>query len=302
MNTVIALGNGFDIDLGWKTSYEEFYKVHDGWRMHKNEEDDLFQYVISHSKENWFDFERTIYDYVIRKSKTTEEDYKIERDINDFRNFKGMLKSFILNRSSEAPKQSSFAFKLLKAYIESCKRSQMTSVQHTQLFSFNYTSLSGVARLIDPEMNFSYIPVHGTIEKDNIIFGVHDDDNISRQYRDVQKSMDNKYESHGIVSALMDANLIIFFGLSMGFIDSIYFKDVLNIASTVSNNKGLNKEIVFITRDAGTFKDIKNNLLDMGLNTQILFNTNSLKYIFTSPPEDEKIENYNKFYELLSKI
>ena len=302
MNTAIVIGNGFDLDLGWKTSYEDFYNAHKGWRMHKNERDDLFQYVISHAAENWYDFEKTIYDYVIRKSKDGEEDYIIERDINDFRNFKKQLKTFLSERSSEPIRKDSFALELIEAYINICKRYNTSWSEFVKLFSFNYTPLKNVAHSIDPEFDFNYIPVHGTIENDNIIFGVHNDINISRPYRDVQKSMDDKYESHGIVSTLMGANLIIFFGLSMGFIDAVYFKDVLEHVSKVTNANVRNKEIVFVTRDAGTFKDIKNNLQDMNLDTQVLFNTNTLQYIFTSPPKDEKLENLNKFQKLLSKL
>lgn len=302
MKTAIVIGNGFDLDLGWKTSYEDFYKAHDGWRMHQNEKDNLFQYVIKHAAENWFDFERTIYDYVIRKSKDGEEDYIISRDLDDYRNFKKQLKNFLSRRSCDPINKSSFAYNLVNAYIDKCKRYNTSSLEFIKFFSFNYTPLINVAQIIDPEFKFSYIPVHGTIENDNIIFGVHNDSNISRPYRDIQKSMDDKYESHGIVSSLMEANLIIFFGLSMGFIDAVYFKDFFEQVSKVTNANAINKEFVFITKDAGTFKDIKNNLQDMGIDTQVLFNTNTLKYIYTVPPENEKIVNRNKFHELLSKL
>ena len=148
-------------------------------------------------------------------------------------------------------------------------------------------------------MDFRYVPVHGTLEKNNIIFGIHDANQIMPEYRYLQKSMDDEYESHGIVSSLMDANLIVLFGLSMGFIDGVYFKDVLTQISNVDNANN-NKEIVFITKDNKTKRDIKNNLLDMGINTQVLFNTNKIEFILTSP---ENIgTNKEKFALLLSRL
>lgn len=303
MNTAIVIGNGFDIDLGWKTSYKEFYDAHKGWSMHKRDEDDLFQYVINHAAENWFDFERTIYEYVISRNKIKLTDELVSRDLNDFHNYKGQLKRFLQERSQVPVRENSFAFKLLKAYISQCKRYNNMGDRFLKFFSFNYTPLNSIAQQIDPDYKFSYVPVHGTIENDSIIFGVHDDQNILPQYRDVQKSMDDKYESHGIVSALIDADLIIFFGSSMGFIDAVYIKDMFQKASETTNSQyRKNKEIVFITKDSETKKSIKNNLQDMGLNTQILFNMSTIDFIYTSCPDGNKIENNNKFLSLLNKL
>ena len=39
IETVIVLGNGFDLDLGWDTSYKSFYEKHKGWQIHKTDED-----------------------------------------------------------------------------------------------------------------------------------------------------------------------------------------------------------------------------------------------------------------------
>ena len=66
--TVIVIGNGFDLDLGWDTSYKSFYEKHDGWKMHRRDEDDLFQYVIKQVPGNWFDFERTLHEYALHRA------------------------------------------------------------------------------------------------------------------------------------------------------------------------------------------------------------------------------------------
>jgi hypothetical protein len=168
-------------------------------------------------------------------------------------------------------------------------------------FSFNYTPLDSIANRIDSDTTFNYIPVHGTIAKNNIIFGIQDDDRILPEYRPLLKSMDDNYNSQGIVKALLDSNLIIFFGLSMGYIDSIYFKKMFNSLSDGSISPSLaNKEIIFITKDVETKKAIKNNLLDMGLQLQILFNMSNVDFIYTSDRDGK--ENLAKFESLLSKL
>ena len=298
MKTVVVIGNGFDIDLGWDTSYRSFYKAHNGWEMHRTSEDDLFQYVIKHVADNWFDFERTLYNYAIHRS-DSEVKY-VERDSIDYKTFKNLLDIFLVKKSKEPINRESYAYLLLDAYIKQLKRYSSRPDLFLKWFSFNYTPLSEIAKQIDPDVKFDYVPVHGTLDKKNIIFGVHDDNRILPQYRYIQKSMDDAYESHGIVSALMDASLIVFFGLSMGFIDGVYFEDVLKQISNVNSGNN-NKEIVIVTRNNQTKREIKNNLQDMGQNTQVLFNTNRVEFILTSP-EIADDSNDERFKTLLAKL
>ena len=297
MKTVVVIGNGFDLDLGWDTSYRSFYNAHKGWEMHRTNEDDLFQYVIKHVADNWFDFERTLFDYAIHRSDS--EVKFVDRDANDYETFKSLLNRFLAKKSKESINRESYAYQLLEAYVKQWKRYLPRPDLILKWFSFNYTPLIDVVKEIDPEVKFDYTPVHGTLDKKNIIFGVHDDNRIMPKYRYLQKSMDDAYESHGIVSALMDANLIVFFGLSMGFIDGVYFENVLKQISNINSEKN-NKEIVIITRDNQTKRDIKSNFQDMGLDVQVLFNMNKIEFILTSPEFAES--NKEKFKALLSKL
>lgn len=299
VNTVIVSGNGFDLDLGWHTSYKDFYDAHHGWSMHKTDHDDLFQYMIKCTAKNWFDFERTLFDYAIHRADIGLDAELVVRDIQDYKSFKNQLFRFIEERSKEPVQKESFAYRLLEAYIKERKRFQHNGNMFMNWFSFNYTPLDTIAHQIDPECDFSYIPVHGTIAKNNIIFGIHDDGRILPEYRDLQKSMDDNYESHGIVRALQDANMIVFFGLSMGFIDSIYFKELFKRLSGIGQTIQ-SKSIVFITRDNQNKKAIKNNLIDMDLQPQILFNMSNVDFIFTSDTEDK--DNSEKFKMLLSRL
>lgn len=305
MNTVIVIGNGFDIDLGWQTSCKDFYEANRGWEMHKTIADDLFQYVIQHTPKNWFDFEHTLYDYVIRRTKVKilKDAYEelIQRDIRDYDVLKKLLCRFLSKCSPESVRPDSYAYQLLKAYLEKCKHLQSSSDMSIKWFSFNYTPLEKVASSIAPHIEFNYVPIHGTINDNNIIFGIHDDENIPPEYRDLQKSMDDKYESHGILSALIEAKQIIFFGLSMGYIDAVYFKALFNQLADIGSSQPMyNKNIVFITKDRNAKKDIKKNLFDMGLKPQVLFNVNNVDFILTS--DSEKEENQIKFASLLEKL
>ena len=71
MKHIYVIGNGFDIDLGWHTSYKEFYETKlTGWKVHFGPNDDcLPKYLLDHAGDNWYDLERTLYDYCLSKSK-----------------------------------------------------------------------------------------------------------------------------------------------------------------------------------------------------------------------------------------
>ena len=305
MNFVIVLGNGFDLDLGWDTSYKSFYEKHKDWEMYKSDKDSLLQYVIKQTPGNWFDFERTLHEYTLHRAEKPypeNEAWKIDRDIQDYNTFKDQLARFIKEGSKLPVDENSHAYRLLEAYVGAKKRN--IAISNTffsiKLFSYNYTPLLNVIRRIEPSMKISYIPVHGRVENNTIIFGFHDDPNIPKEYRSIQKSMDENYKSSDIVTESLKADYLIFFGLSLGYIDGVYFKNLFEQISNLTNPQMINKHIVFITKDAKTEINIKSNLLDMGINLQLLYNSNVVNFIYTD--DEQKVKTEDKFNELMKRI
>ena len=291
--TVIVLGNGFDLDLGWDTSYKSFYKKHDGWKMHRRDEDDLFQYVIKQVPGNWFDFERTLHEYALHRSEkpfSKDGTDKIYRDIQDYNTFKDQLARFITEGSKNPVKKDSHAYRLLEVYVRAKRNITATHFFPIRLFSYNYTPLLQVLLDIDSSVKAGYTPVHGMVESNNIIFGFHDDPNVPKEYRSLQKSMDENYKSSDIVTESLLAKTIIFFGLSLGYIDGVYFKNLFERISNLANPQMINKRVVFITKNTQSGNDIKNNLLDAGINLQLLYNSNRVDFIYTDDNQKDKTE------------
>lgn len=157
-----------------------------------------------------------------------------------------------------------------------------------------------ILQQIDSSVKTGYNPVHGMVERNNIIFGFHDDPEVPKEYRSLQKSMDVNYKSSNIVTESLQAKTIIFFGLSLGYIDGVYFKNLFEQISNLANLQMINKRVVFITKDAQSGNNIKNNLLDAGINLQLLYNSNRVDFIYTSEPYKEKTEKI--FDSLLNSI
>ena len=288
MKHIYVIGNGFDIDLGWRTSYRDFYEsIYKNWNTCIGlKENNLPRYVLDHAGENWFDFERTIYDYCLKKSQEDTPKELMERDRQDYKTFKSQLERFVKDRSNEPVIEQSKAYEILKSYIDKSSHTHLPDDMRPELISFNYTPLSKVAKQINPKVNFKYIAIHGTLEKNNCIFGFHDDTNIKGLYRDMQKSMDDNYNPGAIMPLLMDAGSITFFGLSMGYIDAVYFSDVLKRISQPGDfNTRKKMDIEFITRDKQSKKDIKMNLQDIGIDIQALSTNNKVTFTLTSEKE-----------------
>lgn len=285
MKHIYVIGNGFDIDLGWRTSYKDFYESKlTGWRVHfRPGEKCLPLYLLNHAGENWYDLERTIYDYCLMMSEGTIDENLMNDDYRDYLSIKGQLVRFVKERSNEPVNEKSKAYKVLKTYIEERSRTQLPYDMVPELISFNYTPLDRVAKQINPKVDFQYIPIHGTIEKNSCIFGFHDDNQIKGLYRDMQKSMDDNYNPGRIMPLLMDAKSITFFGLSMGYIDAVYFRDVLKAASQPGDFRTRKTmDIEFITKDKDSKKDIKKNLQDIGIDFQALSTNNNVTFKLTS--------------------
>ena len=112
--------------------------------------------------------------------------------------------------------------------------------------------------------------------------------------------MDENYKSSDVVRESLQAKTIIFFGLSLGYIDGVYFKNLLEQISNLANPQMINKRIVFITLNRQSGNYIKNNLLDAGINLQLLYNSNRIDFKYTDNSQQENTETI--FEGLLNSI
>lgn len=114
--------------------------------------------------------------------------------------------------------------------------------------------------------------------------------------------MDENYMSSDVVRESLQAKTIIFFGLSLGYIDGVYFKNLFEQISNLANPQMINKRIVFITLNIQSENYIKNNLLDAGINLQLLYNSNRIDFIYTDKNQKDKTETiYEGLLNSISK-
>lgn len=103
MKHIYVIGNGFDIDLGWRTSYKDFYNSKiECWRRSYFKDDELMYYVMEHAGENWYDLEKTLYDYCLDKSKSgfvTQDN--AEKDFRHYESLKNQVINYVQSQSQK---------------------------------------------------------------------------------------------------------------------------------------------------------------------------------------------------------
>lgn len=220
---VLIIGNGFDLNLGLKTSYSHF--VNSSQFSEINRPDSFFAHIYQrHSIQNWVDVEVELKNY----SQSNNNDSNFE---NDYYELCNKLINYISNIDYSQIIRDSKAFKLIES---------LTNDNHL-IFDFNYTnSISIIRNELGRNPNESdngIIKLHGAAEDKKVIFGVEDSASIYQEHIFLKKSFPPHYRAISIYDQLINANEIHIFGHSLGETDHTYFKPFFEYASNPQINQ-----------------------------------------------------------------
>lgn len=262
MKIVFIIGNGFDICLGLKTKYDDFYNyyLNKDTPENKPQVKKLKEHLkADHSKEDgykyWSDLEIGMGNYTTNFS-SVEDLKEAYYDLND--NLKAYIEEVNKKdlpstiKSNKLIEDLSYPYKYLRTKFREDIRKFLkrweTSSYETHIISFNYTDTierilkmkDGNIRLRDSYFQrsntlYPIIHIHGTIDKDPLI-GVNDKMQIKneqlRENEEVQecliKPMLNDILAHSIdgkaISHIKNATVICIFGHSLGDSDNMWWK------------------------------------------------------------------------------
>lgn len=250
-NTVIVLGNGFDLDLGLRTSYSDFinatYLNRDESKRERT--NPLIDAMLDKYKDaGWVDIEMFLREYALYYS---GKELESERDIqSEYGKLCSDLNSYMYadkypNVTGDVYNIHSSAFKLLHFAIN----------QDAEIYSLNYTDLKAVMDFESEEnvftANITYM--HGKCTSEYargevpIILGI-DSAPVREEFKCMIKLTSNHYKP-GIISALDEAKNVIFFGVGLGVTDEAYFKGFFR---KILNGETGNIRIFVFTNGDGT--------------------------------------------------
>ncbi len=283
-NNVIVFGNGFDIALGLPTQYRDFVNS-DFWPLKEasplgSNVENLHNYFYRFTKDNqdilgrvrWIDIEELLLKYAtsrITSFKPSIEESIVNDDIDTYENIKKQFVLYILDKVCLA----SSSMRRPPEYVDTVFKAIVANGTFSQLYSFNYTATSS---LLDLFWGYdkSVTHLHGVVstDRDKIILGINDKDSVPDQYKFFQKSRDEHYRFHDLNDALVLADDIIFYGLSFGPADFVYFKSFFS--ETVRNYRAGNsskKRIDIFTNDESARQYIISSLEQIGITMSDLY-------------------------------
>lgn len=328
---VLILGNGFDLDLGLKTSYKDFWEsefcpkdypaplirhLNNKWGKDINAvrwydlENELYFYAKNGNKSdvidnaerayirNHSDYElslassyddidecfHSLYDAgiikiegVLRSAHIPYRDDLMEsaawRDRKAFHLIKERLCRYLVSITGQPALNHCVALAVLEAVNYSREAGNFLNI-----YTFNYTPLPvEFSKIFQSILHY----VHGNCRKGEIIIGTRDDVDIDTDYDFLQKAFDPSFNPPGLVSDLLEADDVIFFGHSIGENDRQYFKSFFKQLTDFSSTQ--KKDISFFTLDENSEVDIKRSLQKMTENNlSTLFGLNNVVSIKTS--------------------
>lgn len=218
---IIIIGNGFDLNLGLKTSYNDFIKS-DNFKNLLLNNNLLAKYLHERQAlEHWVDIENELKDY----SHINNEHLR-----SDFEEISEELVKYLEGIDTSTVKKDSDAYSLLK---NNCN-------DNILILDFNYTD-SVEKVLLSCGVSKDELPnklkkIHGSLKDKDIIFGVEDRSGIKDEHTFLEKSSNQKYKAINVSSLVKDANEVIIFGHSLGETDHQNFRKFFEGQTNMSDD------------------------------------------------------------------
>lgn len=289
-NTLLILGNGFDLDLGLNTRYSDFANS-EFWPF-KHRLLGLGGYLNRHrSSDKWFDLELSMANYCEkmryikllgrlyerRCNKDERDDKKLIKGLQEY-----LIEEFNRINSQKLFKKDSVAARILRAVC--------TSLVPGTIYTFNYTNLKTIAKALSPDVEVGCSPnyIHGELSGDSIILGFNERrPRIPEFYVRFCKNRRAHYSSTHLFSSIVEYDNIVFHGLSFGEIDNVYFANFFKKLAAGHLN---GKYIRIITKDNNSRQSIFKNVQMMSGTTLNLYKVADFKILTTDGTMDKDID------------
>lgn len=284
---VLIIGNGFDLDLGLKTSYSHF--INSGALQNVRFQPIFAQMMREYRQKRWIDIEESLKEVSIKPtlhhSKTEIlKTHKILREL---------LMLYLNQLSYDNLQKNCSAIKVLSTILKD---------READIFNFNYTDLKEIARKCGLRSEFLYTSIHGKLADQSIILGFEDDVNVKDpDLCRLVKSHSPYYKSANINQKLQEADEVIFFGHSLGSTDYHYFSNFfMDQVQAQNQDRFVKKRIRIFTYDELSRLQILLQIRNMNARkTNMLYDLNDFR-IYRTSQDTAEIDAYCE--DLLKRI
>lgn len=298
--SILILGNGFDLDLGLHTRYSEFWGSERWKEVMENCPEPYFinsleKYRITH---NWFDLESGLLEGAKRLKDKLRARFDASNYYESFQMLIRELRTYIeYQQDNFTPAKNSVAGRLLKAID--------TKPLVKRIYTFNYTDIVKMSQ----RYKVSKLPfvhyVHGSLNpNDQIILGIEMEDfsSIPPQLTFLIKTNSPYYRYTNLLRDLELADQVVFFGHSINGMDFPYFKDFFLQLVNMPIPKSRKRYVAIVTYDEHSAMQIKDNFRANGIDVRSLYNKVILEFVMTKGIYEKNPNEINKFNRLLEYL
>lgn len=274
MKALVIIGNGFDLNLGLKTSYRHFIESEECKTLLAKGHNYFLKTILGkYNLYNWVDIEEEF-----KTIAKTSNGLKTKNGVDfqaDYREIVHALEIYLINTQKNCD--------LKKNSIAACLFEFIVNYPHEfDIFSFNYTDLCALSNKLQPNKPIFFSQVHGNLKDHSIILGFEDDVEGIEDYSYMIKSFSPNYESKHLRQALGNAKEVIIFGHSLGSTDYQYFSEFFNAKSSPGLSPSESVRISIITANESSKIAIMKQLRRMNNNrTNILLDQNDVNFYYT---------------------
>ena len=315
---MLVIGNGFDLNLGLRTTYRDFVnsrifkRVYVKRMKEKNSKGNpspsLIDYLYGKKFiEKWYDIEEALLEYVSPKPDGSFVN-NVEIDRRDYEHVSDALIEYLAslfktgdNLRQANKMEASPAGKLLKSF----------SSEKNIIYSFNYTPIHIIINNVFAKSSIEAVRVHGKIEEEtifkgniednHIILGIETNDisKIAPGYTFLLKSNNPIYKSTFIASDLLNTEHVIFYGHSLNKMDFGYFREFFNC---LASNQDTKRKLTIFTKNKESRVSLLDNLRMAGVSVRDIFAHTNVEIILTDDIGRKDTESEKRFYNLLERI
>lgn len=256
-NTLLILGNGFDLDLGFRTSYGAFMESQEFQNF--QEATYLGKYLSDEQNKSktWIDIEKELSKYCLEIKQsglmTPMKTYGRKLLQQEHESLKDALKKYLRKETCRDYRIDSSSNALRLLY-------QIGENSSNRIVTFNYTELvENISSNAFASYNHNLLHVHGSLHaEDDIVFGVEDDVALPKEHAFLYKAYSKYKQTQTFAKWLSEAHNIIFYGYSLGDTDKQYFASFFKDLCRYNNS---NRKIVFYYYGDAAYHDLKWQLL-----------------------------------------
>lgn len=256
-NTLLILGNGFDLDLGFRTSYGAFMESQEFRNFQEATYLGKYLFDEQNKSKTWIDIEKELSRYCLEVNQsglmTPMKTYGRKLLKQEYESLKDALKKYLRKETGRDCRLESSSNALRLLY-------QIEEYSSNRIVTFNYTELvENISSNAFAPYNHNLLHVHGSLHvEDDIVFGVEDDVVLPKEHAFLYKAYSKYKQTQTFAKWLSEAHNIIFYGYSLGDTDKQYFASFFKDLCRYNNS---NRKIVFYHYGDAAYHDLKWQLL-----------------------------------------